>query len=145
MAFPWSHLSIAHDDVSAERLEGDVIAVNLATGAYFSMTGTAADIWTAATSGCHSDDWLATLDAAYGMECPRDEIESFLRLCLRHGLLSEAPSSRRDEVILPDDLVRDAWLSPELGIFEDLRDLLIADPIHEASVYGWPHVEQQDA
>ena len=143
MAFPWSHLSIAHDDVSAERLEGDVIAVNLATGAYFSMTGTAADIWTAATSGCHPDHWLATLDAAYGIECPRDEIEQFLSTCLDRRLLVEAPQGHVDALTLPDDVDRTRWLAPELEIFEDFQDLLLVDPIHETSLLGWPDAERR--
>lgn len=141
---PWHSLSVPRDRVSAERLDGDVIAVNVETGAYFSMSGTAADVWTVASSGAPSDEWLRCLDGAYGTEVPRADIQRFLHACIDNDLLEQTSEASDQSVILPNDWPRDQWIPPRLEVFEDLRDLLLVDPIHEASVVGWPSVERMD-
>lgn len=140
-----NYLKPPSDQVSAERLDGEVIAIHLGTGTYFSMSGTAADIWTAASSGLHSDAWLAALDAAYGTHCPREDIERFLQVCFDNALLTESAPAEDTGWVLPEDYAREAWQEPSLEVFEDLRDLLLVDPIHETSALGWPHVEPRDA
>jgi hypothetical protein len=134
--------------VSAERVDGDVIAVNLRTGSYFSLSGSAADIWTAATSGSRS--WCASLDSAFGEPVPRDEVLTFITRCEEMDLiqavasapLAGAPSNNPPE--LPDDWPRGEWQSPVLEVFDDLRDLILVDPIHDASALGWPRIESMD-
>ena len=134
--------------VSAERVEGDVIAVNLRTGAYFSLSGPAADVWTAATSGMR--DWMGTLDSAYGTTVPREQVDAFLASCEEHGLIepmaldADAPSPAEPLACLPDDWPRGAWRAPVLEAFDDLQDLILVDPIHDASALGWPRIERVD-
>ena len=138
---PSHPLRLPVDRVSAERVDGDVIAVNLAAGTYFSMSGTAADVWTAASSGTKAEQWLSALDHAYGRTCPREEIGLFIADCLRGDLLIEADDGTITDVTLPQDWDRSSWTAPRLEIFEDLRDLLLVDPVHEASDFGWPHTD----
>lgn len=130
--------------VSHERIDGDVIAVNLESGTYFSMSGTAADVWTAASSGLAAHAWLAALDDAYGRECPRQEIDAFLTACLDQQLLVKETTSVDGSLTLPQDTTRTTWTAPRLEIFEDLRDLLLVDPVHDTSTFGWPNIERLD-
>jgi hypothetical protein len=140
-AIPLQPLRIPVDRVSAERIDGDVIAVNLEVGSYFSMSGTAADVWTAASSGTQAEEWLSVLDREYGFTCPREAIGRFIAECLSNGLLVEGEGQKSAGVGLPNDWDRNSWTAPRLEIFEDLRDLLLVDPVHEASVFGWPNAE----
>lgn len=140
----WPSLRIQQDAVSHERLDGDVIAVNLESGTYFSMSGTGADVWTAASSGLAPETWLAALDDAYRMECPRDDISGFLTACLDHALLVSSENPVDGLLVLPGDLSRTAWTVPRLEVFEDLRDLLLVDPVHDTSTFGWPNTERLD-
>lgn len=129
---------VRHEDVSAERIDGDVIAVNLMTGAYFSLSGSAADVWTAATSGAPSAVWLHALDTAYGCEISRHDIEAVIGSCLEHGLIESVDSDPVVVPVLPSDLDRSTWLTPVLEVFTDLQDLILVDPIHDADDLGWP-------
>jgi len=135
---------VRHEDVSAERIDGDVIAVNLVTGAYFSLSGSAADVWTAATSGAPSAIWLQALDTAYGSEVSRSEIDEMISSCLEHGLIESIASNPTAVPVLPADLDRSTWLSPVLEVFTDLQDLILVDPIHDADDLGWPRTNTVD-
>lgn len=126
-------------DVSAERLNGDVIAVNLKSGAYFTLTGTAADVWTAFTSGATTSACLEALDNAYSMTVPREQVEELLTQCLGHGLITEVVATAAQALSLPNDHERLSWARPVLEIFDDLQDLILLDPIHDTSSLGWPN------
>lgn len=140
----WPPMSVPHQCVSHERIDGNVIAVNLESGTYFSMTGTGADVWTAASSGLAAHTWLAVLDDAYGRECPRQEIGAFLTACLDQQLLVQETTPADGPLTLPEDVMRTTWSAPRLEIFEDLRDLLLVDPVHDTSTFGWPNIERLD-
>lgn len=133
-----------HEDISCERLDGDVIAVNLATGAYFSLSGSAADVWTAAVSGAPSTTWLARLDEAYGTPVSREDVAHLLSACVEHGLVEPMEANMDDLPPLPADLDRSRWLSPVLEVFTDLQDLILVDPIHDAGDLGWPRMNTVD-
>lgn len=135
---------VRHEDVSAERIDGDVIAVNLVTGAYFSLSGSAADVWTAATSGAPSAVWLQALDTAYASEISRSAIDEMISSCLEHGLIESIDSDPAVVLALPADLDRSTWLTPVLEVFTDLQDLILVDPIHDADDLGWPRTNIVD-
>ncbi len=126
-------------DVSAERLNGDVIAVNLKTGAYFTLSGPAADVWTAFTSGAPTPACLEALDEAYSITVPREQIEGLLAECEEHGLIAVVAATSGRAPGLPNDYERMSWTRPVLEVFDDLQDLILVDPIHDTSTLGWPN------
>jgi hypothetical protein len=135
---------VRHEDVSAERIDGDVIAVNLVTGAYFSLSGSAADVWSVSTSGAPSGSWLGALDTAYGCDISRNDIDAVIASCLEHGLIESVDPDPTAVPHLPADLDRSAWLTPVLEVFTDLQDLILVDPIHDADDLGWPRTNTLD-
>ncbi len=141
---PPEAIRVRVEDVSAERMEGDVIAVNLHTGAYFSLSGTAADVWTVFATGAGFDECCAALDAAFATSVPRDQVSTLVSSCVEHGLFE--PIEPREVAVdsLPDDWQRGAWIEPRLEVFDDLKDLILVDPIHDASVLGWPRTASMD-
>jgi len=134
---------IRDEHVSVERLSGDVIAVNLSSGTYFSLSGVAADIWSAFTSGAPEDKCAEALETVYGSPLPMDEVDALLRECMRYELI-EAVAPSAAVVELPDDCQRQAWSPPALEVFDDLQDLILVDPIHDTSALGWPATASLD-
>ena len=135
-------------DVTHERLDGEVIAVNLLTGRYYSMSGTAADIWSSilmmqTPQGAH--DLLAS---TYNLPASApDEIQAFLDRCVEAELFEvektvTAHTTKQPQ--LPDDFQRTAWQTPALEEYEDLQDLILVDPIHDTSALGWPHIDEDN-
>ena len=137
-------IRIRIEDVSAERMEGDVIAVNLHTGSYFSLSGPAADVWTACATGAAIEKCCTALDAAYASSVPRDQVMAMVAACIEQGLFDEIDPLEVDVPTLPDDWQRGQWTEPKLEVFDDLKDLILVDPIHDASALGWPRTASLD-
>ena len=137
-------IRIRVEDVSAERMEGDVIAVNLHTGSYFSLSGPAADVWTACATGAAFEECCAVLDDSYASPVPRDQVMAVVESCIEHGLFEEIEPLDVEVPALPDDWQRGQWTEPKLEVFDDLKDLILVDPIHDASALGWPRTATLD-
>jgi len=142
--------------VTHERLDDEVIAINLETGAYYALDGVAADCWTLVAAGQAPGDIVATLDARYdvSIDTVRDDVTAFLAALVEQGLGAETdePAGARtngagagDEngdgdgaaAVTADGAMR-AYSAPALNRYDDLDDLLLLDPIHEVDDAGWP-------
>ncbi len=125
-------LSLAGPDIVFEEFDGDLVVLNLSTGRYFGFNPSAAVLWSALIAGvCPADlqDQLA----------PGIDLASFIGALHENALVIEA-----SEVPAPmaDDLrARLGKLTeqPRLEIYDDLSDLIVADPIHDTdAAQGWP-------
>jgi hypothetical protein len=123
----------------SRQFDDEVILANFETGIYYSLAATAADIWLGLKSGATVEDLVtafAAQDGANGVEDRRQSIAGFI-----DELLTE-------KIILPHEGVPDpqpwspqfskSFLQPVLNRYDDLRDLLFLDPVHDVSEAGWP-------
>ncbi|MCX6033087.1 MAG: PqqD family protein [Chloroflexi bacterium] len=132
--------------VIGEVLGGEAIIVNLESGAYYSLDGAGAEVWTAAQSG-------ATLAQVIDLAVARfsgvpatiaADVTALVEELVAEGLLvagsaSTAPAADPSAVVaapLPD---RPPFVKPILEKYTDMADLLLLDPIHEVDEQGWPH------
>lgn len=122
-------------DVVHELIDGEVIAIDLGRGSYFSLAGGAADVWSMLESGASAEDLVAAFDG--GAE--REEIETEVAALLR-ALAAES-------LIVPDDSGGPAgggaggevpYRKPVFEKYEDMQDYFMLDPIHEVGSAGWP-------
>lgn len=131
--------------VSFERLQDEVIIINVATGSYFSGSGTAADVWTLIAAGASFDEIVATLAAAYGTDDAgiRGDLEACIARLQDHAVISVGePATAAATAALPE-MQRASWSPPVFDEYTDMWDLLQADPIHDVSETGWPYVLPQ--
>ena len=63
--------------VMHERIEGEVIVIDLATGSYFSLRDVGSDIWTEIERGATEQEIVATLARRY--EASPDEMDNAVR------------------------------------------------------------------
>jgi hypothetical protein len=130
--------------VTHERLDDEVIAINLETGAYFALDAAAADAWTLFAAGSSTDEVVTGLAARYATSpdtLPAD-VSAFAAELVEQGLATEtadAPTPADDAAPLPaaGDEPR-AYTPPSLLRYDDLADMLLLDPIHEVDDVGWP-------
>ena len=124
--------------VVAELIEGEVIAVNLESGSYYSLRGTSAEVWSLLLEGHSIIEILQGFTSVGSSVDPAEAIEDFVASLLAEGLIlsrhgnGPAPSRRIDA---------GTWLSEELCFehFSDLKEQLQLDPIHEVDEeVGWP-------
>jgi len=126
--------------VSSELLQGEVIAIHLETGIYYSLRGSAAEVWTGLTSGADAAVLARRLVVAFGItpeEASRD-VRTFLQALLAEGLVVETLSEPSPAAPLPAAPSSAAYAPPALERFSDLQDLLLLDPIHDVGAHGWP-------
>lgn len=122
-------------DIVFERFDGDLVVLNLSTGKYFGLNPAAAVLWDALVTGVPAADLVAA-GAAPGL------LEGFLSQLAAHGLLVATPATK-PVVLKPEAAAALAALSdvPQIEVFDDLADLILADPIHDVDAEaGWPHL-----
>jgi hypothetical protein len=126
--------------VIGETVDGEVMVMNLRDGIYYSVAGAAAVIWPALTAGADLDAIAAAAESA--TRVPRDRISADLdafvaRLC-GEGVLRPAAS----DAPAAAEALRFAGIGDYQGFaferFDDMRAMLILDPVHEVGEFGWP-------
>ncbi len=126
--------------VIAESVDGEVLIINLESGAYYSAAGSGEQIWALLSSGCTSGEAVDQLALRYG-EDARPAVEEAVKR-LATDLLAEqllVPAAGAPNV--PQDVVHATavFADPVLNKYTDMQDLLLLDPIHEVTEEGWPN------
>lgn len=123
-------------DIAWEEFDGEFVVLDLESGKYFSLAGGAALVWHALMLG-HS---VEALCAAVHQDSPvQAEIIGLVRSFLDHRLLvPETAPERAAQTSLSPHFA--SWTGPlRIDAFDDLADLLLADPIHDVDPdTGWP-------
>lgn len=126
--------------VRHERLDDEVIAIDLESGAYFALDDAAADCWSILAGGGSPDRAVDATVARFAVarETARADVARFVREVVEVGLLT--PADRAPvPVALPDGPAPTRpYAPPAIERFDDLEELLVLDPIHEVDEAGWP-------
>lgn len=125
-------LNLAGPDIVFEEFDGDLVVLNLSTGRYFGFNPSASVLWSALVAGVCPADLKANL-------APGIDISAFIQALHENTLVIESDT-------LPTPVTGDlraqlAGLTaqPQLEIYDDLSDLIVADPIHDTDeAQGWP-------
>ncbi len=133
--------------VVSDLIDGEVVVINLDTGDYYSLPGVACDIWSGVRRGLSVGRIVEDLVGAYEADAATIEaaaVEFIVRL-------------RAEGLIVPDDTepaaepaaergggVRRGFAPPTLEKYDDMREFLLVDPIHEVDVTDWPRVRPRD-
>jgi hypothetical protein len=131
-------LSIASPPCVVEDFDGEIIALNLDTGLYFSLPGLAGAIWRDLNAG-HPPEGIVTELAAVNDVLGHDAFR-FINSLVSHGLLCEDVEAGS---ALPEPeyraLVERGNFDLTFTAHDDMKDLVMTDPIHEVNeAFGWP-------
>jgi hypothetical protein len=134
-----SQYAINGPDVVAEDFEGQIVILNLANGHYFALSGIASPIWSRLVAGHNPQSIIASIEST------RPDLSAgalaFMGRLVELNLV-RPHTSGADESPEP---IKDAWLgeTPEIEVFNDLAELIFADPIHDVDErVGWPTPRQ---
>jgi hypothetical protein len=134
-----ARFKINEPDVIAETIDGEVIIINLNSGAYYSSVGSGGAIWQALVANHSVEETLELVAASYGAQrsAIEPEVSQFVSHLIDEGLLVEVgdlPSS--NGVVLATTGV---FETPNLSKYTDMQELLLLDPIHDVDPsVGWP-------
>ncbi len=126
-------------DVVSENFDGQVVILNLANGHYFSLAGIASAIWASLLAGNSPDSILISIQAKRP-ELIEQSTEFLGRLIELNLVRAQAGDASE-----PAGPVDDAWSGdgPQIQVYDELAELVLADPIHEVDEQaGWPTPRQ---
>lgn len=124
--------------VSHECIDGEVVAIHMGNGTYYSMLDVAAVLWQSIAAGVSSEELILAAQRAYPDQPEsREETARFLDQLVAEGLVVAADDAPVAKAGVPAFPAR--YVTPKLELFTDLQELLMLDPIHEVDATGWPH------
>ncbi len=132
-------------DVLHETIDGEVVLVNMKSGAYYSIDKVGATIWDLLDAGASTGDITDTLMLQF--EGDRDEIAASVGRLLRKFADEELVVSDGERNVgaakdasseAPQPTSRPRFEEPVLQKYTDMQQLLLLDPIHEVDETGWP-------
>lgn len=129
-------LELALPHCSADDFDGEIVAINLETGIYYSVKDAAASVWHDLLAG-HSVE--ALIDVAQGNAELQAAIGRFADELLASGLMRPSTAARSSGQPAQIISFQPAMAAPVLESFGDMQDLLLLDPVHEVDEeMGWP-------
>lgn len=138
-------LRVNSPHVIHETIDGEVIVINLASGNYYSVKGSGAEIWDVIESSPGADEsTIAAAAAARFGRSPEEvapDIADFLEALQREELVAATANGTRVPPA-PTNGTADgsrAFEPPLLEKYTDMQDLVLLDPVHEVDGAGWPH------
>ena len=121
--------------VAQEDLDGEVIAINFITGAYYSLRGTAADIWRLVLGGASEEALADAAVSASDLPEARKQVLDFLSELVALELLKQHEGQAYGA---SEPVFNTPYTAPVIDKFEDMADFIKLDPIHEVTSAGWP-------
>lgn len=99
------------------------------------MRKSACTIWECLETGATQDDLINLFDTI--TDSQKVELQDFLTELQQCNLLDTAPTMR-----LQESKVQQAFESILFEKYDDMKELILLDPIHEVDARGWPHQKQ---
>ncbi|WP_377504662.1 PqqD family protein [Octadecabacter sp. R77987] len=118
-----ARFELAGPDIVDEEFDGEIVVLSLRTGQYFGLNDSGAALWVAIKAGADPHEIAGQQGADFAT-----------RLV---GLDLLMPSDQSPEPAPKLDL-KDR---PSVEVYDDLSDLILADPIHDVDdKKGWPNL-----
>ncbi|MEZ5573711.1 MAG: PqqD family protein [Halioglobus sp.] len=130
-------------DIMHETIDGEVVIVNLDTGAYYAFDGSGEYIWERlSTDGSNAQQLVSELQARFAATEQEiaSGVEKFLAQLLDEALIVPADTAAPSSTNSPTQIAGE-FVAPQLNKYTDMEALLLADPIHEVEPDGWPSVK----
>ena len=125
--------------------EGQAVVINFITGVYSGFISLGSEVLDRLVKGCSTVSILETLKSCDG--CPEDmdrQIAEYINGLVAAQILVEAPGEGAcDNGILPDTALEDGF-GLVLDEHSEVKDILMADPVHDVDVdMGWPIMKEE--
>jgi hypothetical protein len=130
--------AVASADIVSEEFEGEFVVLDLSCGKYYSMDAAASALWRAIVAGASMRDLGQALEGAPGVNA--QSIHEYAEKLVEYGCLtrSDVPGTAQVDAATIE-MLRASGSPPTVEMFEDLADLILADPIHDVEeTVGWP-------
>lgn len=137
-------LEVSTPDCVANDFDGEIVALNLSSGVYWSLRDLAAALWRDVTSG-HNPVAIADRLAQINSDLAH-ESNLIIANLVNAGLLRRCSTSpvelEASETVARAEAGEIAF---SVESYEDMKDLILADPVHDTEEHlGWPVVRNDN-
>jgi hypothetical protein len=126
-------------EIVHETVDGEVIAIDLDNGSYYSLAGSGPLIWALLADGASEVELRDTLEARFGgVETIARDVAALLGQLRESGLIVEAGHEEGVATLMAKAAGGEAYEAPRFERYTDMKDYFLLDPIHEVDTAGWP-------
>ena len=131
--------------VVSETIDGEVVMINLESGSYYSTDKIGAEIWSFIEQRTPPVEILHSMSQRY-VGSPKDieiAVLDFMKQLQEEKLIVEDGSGEVASPVrvapAPAAAARTPFVKPSVQKYDDMQELLLADPIHDFDEAGWPN------
>lgn len=132
----------------SQQFDSEVVLANYQNGVYYNLDGSAAQIWLGLKINRTVEEIGRALAVATGGDVTSitQQVQAFIDSMLAEGLIANVTPDPRSETSIETwtPVLSGAFIAPEFQRFDNLRELLLMDPVHDAGEQGWPLRETQE-
>jgi hypothetical protein len=126
-------------EIVHETVDGEVIAIDLDNGSYYSLAGSGPLIWSLLADGASEVELRDTLEARFGgVETIAGDVSALLGQLRESGLIVEAEREEGVATLTAKAGDGEVYEAPRFERYTDMKDYFLLDPIHEVDTAGWP-------
>ncbi|MET4390480.1 hypothetical protein ABIB73_006262 [Bradyrhizobium sp. F1.4.3] len=129
----------------SQQFDSEVVLANYQNGVYYNLDGSAAQVWLGLKAGRTVEEIAGALTVTTGGDAASiaQQVGAFVDSMLAEGLIANGAADARSETWSP--VLPGAFVAPEFQRFDNLRELLLMDPVHDAGEEGWPLRETNES
>ena len=126
----------------SQQFDSEVVLANYQNGVYYNLDGSAAQIWLGLKAGRTVEEIAGAFAATTGDDpgSITSQVQAFVDSMLAEGLIANGAADAHSETWSPVG----PFAAPDFQRFDNLRELLLMDPVHDAGEEGWPLRETQE-
>lgn len=128
-------------EIVHEAVDGEVIAIDLADGSYYSLAGSGPAIWEMLGGGASETEIAIGLEARFdaGGSDIAAAASALLGQLREYGLIVASDEGTAvGAPPAPSAAEKSPFEAPRLERYNDMKDYFLLDPIHEVDTAGWP-------
>jgi len=130
---------LANKNIIFEAFDGEIVLTNFVTGIYYGFNTTASLIWTMILHGKTGHEIISSLEQAFPNNKAQLQIDlnSFINSLLTEEIIKESVDVLKNNEKI--DITASSYVAPNFDRFDDMKEMLMTDVIHEVENDGWPN------
>lgn len=132
--------SIFDRNIISDVFGAEVVLVNLVTGVYYSLQGTATPIWLRVLNHYSIDESIAELCQLHEGDpsAIQTEVLAFYQQLLENQLIRVSEEQEKKPLAMSQEAAKTPFTTPVMNKYSDMQEILLLDPVHDVDKEGWP-------
>lgn len=141
-----TRFTVFDNNIISDVFGEEAVLVNLESGVYYSLRGSAAQIWIRLVSQYSKPEIITELLNIYQV-AEQDlvvDINQFINQLIELKIIKITSDSTSKPIEFKVNTTLLEYTSPVLETFSDMQEILLLDPVHDVDKAGWPISKNTD-